>query len=275
MVPRAYFASVMGALFMAAGCTAAPGQPTGLLCELTPEPLGVEDFIPAFSWIVNDPKPDAAQTARQIVVKTGCTGKQTVMWDSGKVASSQSIAVPYGGPALKPGQLYGWTVRTWNAADEVSPYAAPQVFVTALKETWSAKPVWGAAENAFVFLRGAVELPDKPIDKAFAFVSGRDADPSRQYVFRFYVNERPIGVGPARGYSGKIPYSVFDMTDALAAGKTNVLAAICFSNGQTKDFIAEVRVFYTDGTAGTFGTDGSWRAMNADTYYNMGRRFFQ
>lgn len=275
MVLRQCIAGVMGVVFIAAaGCAKAPDKPAGLLCELNPEPLGIEDFTPAFSWIVNDPQPDAMQTAYQIQVKSGRSGSPSLVWDSGKVASSQSIAVPYAGPQLKPGQMYEWTVRTWNNAGQAGPYADPQLFVTALKDTWSARPVWGAAGNTFVFLRSAVELPDKPIDKAFAFVSGRDADPARQYVFRLYVNKAAVGVGPARGYSGKVPYNVFDITGHLKAGATNALAVICFSGGRTKDFIAEVRVFYKDGSVGTFGTDGSWRALNADPFYNMGPKFF-
>lgn len=275
MSSRQSIASVLGILLLAAaGMADAPDKPTGLLCELSPEPLGIEDFTPAFSWIVNDPRSDAVQTARQIQVTTGPAGNQTLLWDSGKVKSSRSIAVPYAGPPLTPGRMYAWTVRTWDADDKAGPYAEPQIFVTALKDTWTAHPVWGNADNTFVFLRGAVELPDKPIDRAFAFVSGRDTDPIRQYVFRFYVNERPIGVGPARGYNRQIPYNVFDITDALNTGQTNILAAICFSNSPTKDFLAEVRVFYKDGSVGTFGTDSSWRSLNAEPFYNMGPRFF-
>jgi hypothetical protein len=52
--------------------------------------------------------------------------------------------VPYAGPTLKPGHLYTWTVRTWNNDNLPGSYSDPQLFVTALKDTWTAKPVWGA-----------------------------------------------------------------------------------------------------------------------------------
>lgn len=263
-----------GTLLAACGCARPPQQPTGLLCDLNPEPLGIEDFTPAFSWIVNDPQPDAVQTAYQIQVYTGLSSKRTLVWDSGKVASPRSIAVPYAGPELQPGRMYRWTVRTWNNRNQPGPYAEPQLFVTALKDTWSARPIWAAAENKYVFLRDTIELPDKPIEKAFAFVSGRDTHPSRQYVFKFYVNDTPIGIGPARGYDGKVPYNVFDITEHLTAGTSHVLGAICFSNGRAKDFIAEIKVFYKDDAVGTFGTDDTWRGINADPYYNMGPKFF-
>lgn len=271
---KCYLGGLLAILVWAAtGGAAPPHSPTGLLCELNPEPLGIEAATPAFSWIVNDPRPDAMQLAHQIVVRRGSGASQVLVWDSGPVASSQSIAVPYAGPPLIPGQMYWWTVRTWDRAGGVSPYAEPQLFVTALKDTWTAKPIWGATDDTFVFLRGTFELPDKPIHKALAFVSGRDCDPTRQYVFRCYINEQPVGVGPARGFGGRVPYNVFDVTEAVAVNRPNVLAAICCSTGEAKEFIAELRVFFQDGSDFTFGTSETWRAMSADRHYNMGSPF--
>jgi alpha-L-rhamnosidase len=265
---------VVGLLAASCGWAAALQQPTGLLCELSAEPLGIEDFTPAFSWIVNDPQLDAVQTAYQIQVHHGLGSNRSLVWDSRKTASSRSIAVPYRGAQLQPGQIYTWTVRTWNGDDEAGPYAEPQLFVTGLKDTWSSRPIWGSADWTFVYLRQTIRLSDKPIEKALAFVSGRDTEPARQYVYKFYVNETAIGLGPARSYGDKVPYNVFDITEPLQAGGKNVLGAICFSSGRAKAFIAEVKVFYKDGTVETFGTDERWRAKNADPYYNMGPKFF-
>ena len=41
---------------------------------------------------------------------------KTLVWDSGKVESPQSTAVPYTGPALEPDTVYGWEVKTWMTA---------------------------------------------------------------------------------------------------------------------------------------------------------------
>lgn len=38
---------------------------------------------------------------------------KTLIWDSGRVESSQSTAVIYGGPALEPDTVYGWEVKLW------------------------------------------------------------------------------------------------------------------------------------------------------------------
>ena len=103
---------VVGLLAASCGWAAALQQPTGLLCELSAEPLGIEDFTPAFSWIVNDPQLDSVQTAYQIQVHHGLGSNRSLVWDSRKTASSRSIAVPYAESSLQLRQIYTWTVRT-------------------------------------------------------------------------------------------------------------------------------------------------------------------
>jgi alpha-L-rhamnosidase len=66
---------------------------------------------------------------------------------------------------------------------------------------------------------------------------------------------------------------VFDVGHLLRKFQRNALAAVCFSTGENRDFMAELRVFYPDGTMDIFGTDAGWRCLSADPYYNMGPRF--
>jgi alpha-L-rhamnosidase len=47
-------------------------------------------------------------------------------WDSGKVASAESVNVEYAGSALAAGKHYFWKVRTWEATGEASPWSAAQ-----------------------------------------------------------------------------------------------------------------------------------------------------
>jgi alpha-L-rhamnosidase len=78
---------------------------------------------PAFSWEVNSTARLTKQVAYQIVVANNeqaiYDGKPNV-WDSGKVISSQSTAVIYNGPDLKPNTSYYWTVRLW-ASNRAEP----------------------------------------------------------------------------------------------------------------------------------------------------------
>src|SRR5690349_15907329 len=76
--------------------TAAPA-PTGLMCELLamPERTEITDPQPKFSWIVGAHAPDAVQAAYQIRVAAdpaSLDGEGDCLWDSGIVASDQSVA---------------------------------------------------------------------------------------------------------------------------------------------------------------------------------------
>ncbi len=109
--------------------------PTGLLCQLmsTPEKSLIHTAQPQFGWVVNDSMPDASQSAYQILVASepeSLARGSGNMWDSGKVASSQSLNVRYGGRTPAPHMDYYWQVRTWNNRDEVSPWSRPQRFRT-------------------------------------------------------------------------------------------------------------------------------------------------
>lgn len=55
---------------------------------------------------------------------------RNLLWDSGRVASAESLNIAYAGQALQWGQSACWSVRLWpeSAADEPGPWAAPQTF---------------------------------------------------------------------------------------------------------------------------------------------------
>src|SRR5688572_16354626 len=77
-------------------------------------PLAVEGR-PLFSWLPHDPAGNQVQSARQIHVWR--EGSSAILWDSGKVRSSEPSYVEYAGPPLRPGAAYAWKVRTWNRED--------------------------------------------------------------------------------------------------------------------------------------------------------------
>ncbi|HVT08194.1 MAG TPA: alpha-L-rhamnosidase C-terminal domain-containing protein [Polyangia bacterium] len=110
--------------------------PSGLLVDLLshPENAALTDAAPKFGWIVNAAGTGATQSAYRILVSSTAalvaagTGD---LWDSGKVASSQSIDVPYAGKPLSGKATYVWKVQTWDAAQVASDWSAPQTFVMA------------------------------------------------------------------------------------------------------------------------------------------------
>ena len=96
-----------------------------LTVEYRTEPIGLDDLRPRFSWKLRSDQRNTRQTAYRIVLSgAGAT------WDTGYVDSSQSILIPYSGPALLPRTEYSWdiTVRT----DSGEEAAASSGFETGL-----------------------------------------------------------------------------------------------------------------------------------------------
>jgi alpha-L-rhamnosidase len=141
---------LLSAVAQAAESTA-PQSPGGLLINLLrhPELTVITDPSPRFSWIVNDPRNRALQSAYQIQLFRDPDNSPA--WDSGKTMSNQSVAVPCTGPALASNTLYSWQVRTWDANDHPSPWSIRQHFSTgdlARQKTWPGESRWVEAMTA-------------------------------------------------------------------------------------------------------------------------------
>ena len=90
-----------------------------LRCEYLTDPLGIDTPLPQFSWKLTDPDHTRGlkQTARQIVVEgdnpaAGASGR-VVLWDSGRVESTESVNIAYEGASLTSNQNCHWKVRAW------------------------------------------------------------------------------------------------------------------------------------------------------------------
>jgi alpha-L-rhamnosidase len=107
--------------------TASITGPVELRVDNLKNPLGIDDPAPKFSWQLRDPEPGAKQMAYEVLVASSpellAQGKADV-WDSGRVASEQSLNVRYGGPALAASTRYSWCVKLWGANEKT--YAASE-----------------------------------------------------------------------------------------------------------------------------------------------------
>jgi alpha-L-rhamnosidase len=109
---------------------ASPVTVTGLTTERQTAPVGIDAARPRFGWRLTSAAAGQVQGRYQIAVGTTAGGND--VWDSGVVASGQSVDVAYGGPALKSNQTYLWKVRVWDAQGRPSPWSAPATFDTGL-----------------------------------------------------------------------------------------------------------------------------------------------
>jgi alpha-L-rhamnosidase len=126
-------------------CFALPAAatPVQLRTEHQTNPLGIDAATPHFAWQSDSTKPNWTQSAYQILVATNeknlASGKPDI-WDSGRIASSDSINIPYAGSPLKPQTRYFWLVRVWDNKGANSP-STPAWFETGLlsPSDWTAQ----------------------------------------------------------------------------------------------------------------------------------------
>jgi alpha-L-rhamnosidase len=243
------------------------------------EAVMINSLTPRFSWIVNDSGRAEIQTAYEIEVATteaALASSQKCTWSSGQISGGQSVSLSYAGSPLEYAARYFWHVRTWNREGEVSPFSKAGIFITPLKDDqWTAQPIWSPSDAMYVFLRQVVSLPDKPIESAIAYVTGRHPEGkyprpvktgAKQYTFKFYVNGTLLGIGPCRG-GGAMHYNAFDLTQLLHPGDKNVIASIDKSTRAEKDFLCQIIVRFTDGTQQTLSTDATWKTLDATSVF--------
>ena len=138
-------ASVLVIPCISATAFAAPvlQPPQHLRCEELDTPLGIDTAQPRLSWQLDDPRTGARQTAYQIQVASSSEqllAGHADVWDSGRVASDRSVAVPYNGPALQPEQRYFWRVQAWDQNGVAYPMTAVSWWETGLMhDPWRAQ----------------------------------------------------------------------------------------------------------------------------------------
>ncbi len=272
---------VLGLLIVSINSYAeSPAPPSGLIIEVANNDkvaIVIDDPYPEFGWIMNDPDKNEYQTAYQILIasdKENLQNDKGDFWDSGKIKSNESsnAAYPKNGTQLDNGRMYFWKVRIWDKDGNVSPYSSPARFIKSLQSSdWIAKPIWDNSNSFnedvgdFAYFRKKIKLPEKKIKYAIAFVTARDARIQKSPAYKFYMNEKLVGVGPFQGYQNRVTYIAYDVTDFLQ--KNNIISAICESSVKEKDLLVQLYIQYEESDT-TIISDKSWKSYNAQSIYN-------
>ncbi|MHA4895254.1 alpha-L-rhamnosidase-related protein [Pedobacter sp. PWIIR3] len=117
-------------------------KPTGLLIDLLAGPsssldtspqIVVLSSYPSFSWVVPGKQQGTVQTAYQILVsksKNALTKDIGNVWNSGRVASANSVSVMFKGIALKPLTNYFVKIKVYTNKDGESNWSDIKAFST-------------------------------------------------------------------------------------------------------------------------------------------------
>lgn len=267
-----------------------------LHCEYRPSKQGVEVPQPMLGWQLSSVLSNVTQQYYRILVASDSallkknTGDQ---WNSGKVFSSASFQLKYGGKKLEAGKTYFWRVEVWsNKGDRaVSAIAHWQMGLPA-KEDWrnalwigydtlpaedkiipaehgKGKLALGNKRNVLPLLRKDFPV-SKKLQRATAFVAGLGQ-------FEMYVNGKRTGdhfLDPGwTRYDKEALYVPFDITDQLKKGENTI--GIMLGNGfyyGTAERYRKMtgafgypklkfllRMEFTDGTMEFLRSDDSWK----------------
>jgi alpha-L-rhamnosidase len=114
--------------------------PVHLRTNALENPLAIDTPSPTFSWRSDATRANWMQSAYEILVATNAADLKpgtADTWNSGRISSSESVNITYGGPALKPQQRYYWAVLTWDDKGKQTT-SAPAWFETGVAK-WQAQ----------------------------------------------------------------------------------------------------------------------------------------
>ena len=265
--------------------------------------LGVEAARPRLSWTfaATAAAYDQHQIAYQLLVASDpklLKKERGDLWDSGRVASSESVHVPYSGVPLVSRQACWWSVRVWDDKNRASGWSQPARWEMGLlnPDDWKALWIGSGPEreprpesgffkstNEWTNTMAKIQFDGrstllrkdfvvtKPLRRAEVYATGLG-------YYELTCNGKRVGdqvLAPAKtNYRRWVLYDLHDLKSQLRNG-TNTLG-IMLGNGWfnpypdwwqpyrmqwfgSKRAILQLHLDYTDGTSEIVATDGTWK----------------
>ncbi|MBN1868458.1 family 78 glycoside hydrolase catalytic domain [Candidatus Sumerlaeota bacterium] len=116
-----------------------------LRCEYRENPLGIDVKRPRLSWIVESKRRGERQTAYRVLVarsRESLDADRGDLWDTGKVASDETLHVEYRGKPLRSGMACFWKVRVWDRDGRASAWSRPATWSMGLLKDSDWKARW-------------------------------------------------------------------------------------------------------------------------------------
>jgi len=249
---------------------------TALRCEYETDPLGVDAPQPHLFWQLQSTRRGELQSAYQVVVASSLdvlAGDRGDVWDSGRVASGETIQVLYAGRPLVTSQQVFWKVRAWDRDGRPSPWSPTATWTMGVlrQEDWrAARWIRDRGDGETVLLRRSFGVRSG-LRRALAHVSGLGQ-------YELYVNgERASDDELAPGwtkYDKTCLYDTRDVTSLLHDGDNAI--GLFLGNGMyrvhpgrytkfTGSFgplmaLVQLRLDYADGSSDSVISDERWQS---------------
>ncbi|MBI4893341.1 MAG: alpha-L-rhamnosidase N-terminal domain-containing protein, partial [Acidobacteria bacterium] len=286
-------------LLWAASAAAAPLAVSGLRTEYLTNPLSVESPAPRFTWVLQSQENGQKQTAYRILAASSrdrLAANQADLWDSGRVASSETVNIPYAGKPLISRQRCFWKVQVWDKDQKPSAWSAEAEWSMGLlrAEDWRAQWISYPDPSPVHNSRKDLQLPparayrgsfsvSKTIRRAVLYGSALG-------IFDPYLNGRRVAetmFSPGwSDYHQRAYYRAWDVTSAVSSG-ANTLGAIVADGwyagylgygllvgygpnrtgrnfyGKTPALLLQLEIEFADGTRQTVATGDGWHQLPA------------
>lgn len=263
-------------------------RPVALRCEYLDNPLAVNTTHPRLSWEIQATGRNVKQTSYQILVASSLeklNRNEGDLWDSKKVMSDQSVAIPYEGVPLQSRITCYWKVKVWTGDGRESAWSEPAHWSEGLlhQADWYAQWIgldtffsWDRPHDMHTrlsarYLRKEFTI-DKPLQSAKIYISGLG-------IYQLFINGKKVGreeLSPdPTEYEKRIFYNTFDVTPYLHPGK-NAIGVILgngrfftmrwgkapippISNYGYPKMIAQLEIQHADGSAQMIISDTTWK----------------
>ncbi|MGE5518344.1 MAG: family 78 glycoside hydrolase catalytic domain, partial [Candidatus Dadabacteria bacterium] len=262
-------------------------QVKNLLTEHLQDPIGLDVAQPRFSWQLISNARNVMQTAYEIRVgsSTDLSNSKNIIWAPGKIASGQSLYLPYNGKELETGKRYYWQVRVWDNHQQASRWSEPAFWQMGLLHPSDWKAHWiepGYIEDSILrpspYLRKSFGI-NKKIVSASLYITSHG-------LYEAYLNGNKVGnsfLTPGwTSYNKRLQYQVYDVTSLLHDGR-NTIGAILGNGwyrgnlawekgkdvyGSRLSVLAQLKINYSDGTSELVTTDNSWKSNTGGIRYS-------
>ncbi|MBC7960764.1 MAG: family 78 glycoside hydrolase catalytic domain [Vallitaleaceae bacterium] len=253
-------------------------------CEYSKNQIGLGEKKPRFSWQIQSDQTNVLQVGYELQVSSGEQFGQ-LLWDSGKVISSDSIHVIYEGPELKPSTRYYYRVRVWDNHDEISGWQG-EYFEMGLLSQADWQGVFISAEE-----EGAADCSKVSYLRSNFTVKG-DIVMARVYatalgMYELHLNGQRVGealLTPGwTNYKKRLQHQTYDITHLLQEGQ-NALGATLGCGwykgdiagwvgkrnyyGKKTALLCQMLIRYADGTEQLICSNEDWKCSDSPILYS-------
>ncbi|HUC90595.1 MAG TPA: family 78 glycoside hydrolase catalytic domain [Paenibacillus sp.] len=250
---------------------------TGLCCEYKQNPIGIDVRKPRISWRIESDERAVVQSAYRIEVAVDREFGE-IVWDSGQVASDESVHIELDGLQLESRTRYYFRVEAWNGNGESSGRPETAYWETGLlgNAEWQAQ--WIGAPLSLL----PVDAEQSPLLRRSFEIEGavRSARIYATALGLYELELNGVRVGDSyftpgwTSYSHRLQYQTYDVTGLVREGGNAVGAWL--GNGWYKGYLAwsgrkniygdrtalllQLHVTLEDGRELAVVSDGSWKA---------------